>query len=298
MTHSHPIPAQPCDTTDRRVLVVGDSHGNTRWLAHAADVAAERGAGRILQLGDFGIWPGREGRRFLGALAGITDTTGIRVDFVDGNHDNHDLLHDLLVDTDRQAPDGSIVVTTGVHWWPRGRVSVIGGQRIGFLGGAVSVDRRRRTPGISWWEREVPLPSDLDALVDAADGQPLDLLVLHDAPHGVHLPSSGNWPADALADADDVRRLLLDAATATAPRRIVHGHWHLRHRTHIDLAGATVDVIGLGSEDDDGLALIDLTDDTIDDLGVAFPTLEALHEAVRHDRHHTRYQERRRYLPG
>ena len=42
-----------------RALLVGDTHANTRWLEQTVTRAAiAQDAELIIQLGDFGFWPG------------------------------------------------------------------------------------------------------------------------------------------------------------------------------------------------------------------------------------------------
>ena len=49
-----------------RVLLTGDVHGNTMWVTgHVLRQAKRHGCQLVLQLGDFGIWPGPGGKRFL-----------------------------------------------------------------------------------------------------------------------------------------------------------------------------------------------------------------------------------------
>jgi hypothetical protein len=56
------------DAHVQRVMLLGDTHGNTgtpMWMHQVFDRARRVKADRILQLGDFGVWPGQQGGRFL-----------------------------------------------------------------------------------------------------------------------------------------------------------------------------------------------------------------------------------------
>ena len=39
-----------------RILLAGDTHGNTTHVRYLIDVAVDQGCDRIFQLGDFGAW--------------------------------------------------------------------------------------------------------------------------------------------------------------------------------------------------------------------------------------------------
>ena len=61
----------------QRILVAGDWHGDQAWALNVIKrvpelLAAER-TRLVLQLGDFGIWPGRDGQRYLAAVGWALD---------------------------------------------------------------------------------------------------------------------------------------------------------------------------------------------------------------------------------
>lgn len=78
--------------------------------------------------------------------------------FVDGNHDNHDLLDALPVEI---WHGGKIHrLRDSIIHLMRGQIYDIHGVKIFTMGGATSHDRERRREGIDWWARE--LPSDAE----------------------------------------------------------------------------------------------------------------------------------------
>ena len=201
----------------RRVLIAGDTHGNSKWVAHLADIAARAGCAVIIQVGDFGYFPDHPGGpRFLTALDGACEINGVELWFIDGNHDDHTSLAEL--DHGHEPAN----ISEHVTYLPRGTRLNVGGCRFGFLGGAFSIDWRDRTPGIDWWQHEVTDVDDLARLGD--DG--LDVLITHDSPEGINLLSSWRLPAEDQVRADEVRALITRATAATSPRLVVHGHWH------------------------------------------------------------------------
>jgi len=240
--------------------------------------ASAAGIDRVIQLGDFGIKTTLEGQSFLSALSTTAERTDVRLDFIDGNHDDHDELYRLRTDPARQHEDGSIVVRPGVHYWPRGTVIDLGGRRIGFLGGAVSVDRDRRLPGISWWANEPITAEDVELLALNAGGA-LDVLLTHETINGISLPSRYNdWPIDVEIDSREQRILVARAVEMTRPSLMVHGHWHIRYTAEY---GQSTRVLGLGHESASGMAILDLKTLGIDDIGVSIPNIREIWESYR-----------------
>ena len=249
----------------RRVLIAGDTHGNTKWVKHLTDVAAQSECPIIIQIGDFGYFPDhRDGPRFLSNVDHACTANGVELWFIDGNHDDHTSLAEL--------EHGHLPARVAEHitYLPRGTRLHIGGCAFGFLGGAFSVDWRDRTAGIDWWHHEVTDTDDIARL----GAEPLDVLIAHDAPAGVDLLSSWKLPAEDQVRADDVRALVAQAAMATSPRLLVHGHWHHAHESELNwidraatersgaLTWYSTRVVGLGCDGDAarGWILLDLPD--------------------------------------
>ena len=64
----------------RRVLIVGDTHGNIAWVEGLARTAAAQGCPIILQVGDFGFFPDHpEGLRFLTAVDTACAVNGVEL---------------------------------------------------------------------------------------------------------------------------------------------------------------------------------------------------------------------------
>lgn len=79
--------------------------------------------------------------------------------FVDGNHENHDLLASFPV---TQWNGGKVhVISDSIIHLMRGQVYDIDGHTLFTMGGASSHDKQYRKAGISWWEAELPSPLEL-----------------------------------------------------------------------------------------------------------------------------------------
>lgn len=223
--------------TSMRVLVAGDTHGNLSWITTLCRLARRHGCDRVLQLGDFGLWPDLRGgrvrpdpqldERWISAVARAAQVHGVSVRFVDGNHDAHPLARAAY---DAEPVTGLRVLRPGVvEWADRGAVWEWAGVHFGALGGAVSTDRQFRTEEWSWWATETTTTADLDTLVLRAGG-PIDVLVAHDAPAippGIQRDAS---PELAPACAGN-RAVIAQAVSTLMPRMLLHGHYHHGYAT-------------------------------------------------------------------
>ena len=240
-----------------RILVAGDTHGNLGWISTIAKLAARHGCTGIVQLGDFGFWSDKKTRHtpvlnehFLDAVATDLACYGVWMRVVDGNHDAHPLVLERF--HPGAYPTEPVSVRSGLlDWATRGSRWEWAGVRFGALGGAVSIDKRMRTPGWSWWATEMIWPEDVERLGTGA----LDVLCTHEAPEGVGQPGVDfvQLPIRLLqeeADSRACRRLVEQARQATRPALLLHGHHHMRYRKGMDGAGVVTTVEGLGCDMD------------------------------------------------
>lgn len=233
-----------------RILLAGDWHGNRAWAETSFDAAARHSCDAVLQLGDFGLWPGREDA-WLDHVDALAGAAGATLVWIDGNHENHDALERWRAKADER---GMVRMRDSVQWASRGARWEWSGVRFGALGGAVSVDRFLRRPGVNWWPQEAVTQSDVDRLGD----EPLDVLITHAAPDTGQRPALRlPLPPSIVADARHVRSLLDQAVARTGPALVVHGHYHTRMRAEIE--GRVVE--GLAHDQssiEEALALLDL----------------------------------------
>lgn len=221
----------------------GDWHGNTRWANSCLMHLASQGVDTVLHLGDFGIWPGADGREYLDSMEKVAARTGIRVLFIDGNHEDFEQIGMVQRDD-----DGLGMFREHILHLPRGFRWEWGGVRFGALGGATSVDRAGRIPGRSWWPEEEITWRDAERF---ATGGPVDVVLTHDIPAGVVIPGMTrergvkSWGRDAMDAAERHQELLARALAPTHPKLIVHGHMHVRHTGVWEYDGGVARVEGL-----------------------------------------------------
>lgn len=99
--------------------------------------------------------------------------------FVDGNHENFDLLNKYPV----VEWNGGLVhmINDSLIHLMRGQVYVIDGIKIFTMGGATSIDKYRRTEGVSWWKEEIPSQKEFNDALDNLDKHnwEVDIVITH-----------------------------------------------------------------------------------------------------------------------
>lgn len=218
----------------KKLMLAGDWHGNLHWARLAIDHAARNGCDTLLHLGDFGWWiDNAQTKAYLAGVQGQARRANITLYWLDGNHEDHSRIWDL------NQPDvgGPLRISEhlpNVLFLPRGLRWEWWGKTWMSVGGAASVDRSLRTPGIDWWPEETLTDQQLEY---CCRPDKVDVIVSHDCPLGVDIP--GLLPPGALPDwiiyeADNHRRKLLQIWNTTGATRLFHGHYHSRYNAALD----------------------------------------------------------------
>ena len=232
-----------------RILVAGDWHGDQAWAVNVIKrvpelLAAER-TRLVLQLGDFGIWPGQVGRRYLAAVGWALDQVGAQLWFIDGNHEDFTLLDAAA---GAVGGDGRVRVAPGISYLPRGHRWTWHGRSWLACGGGVSLDRAARTEGRDWWPREEITPAQAAAITR---GGRADVMACHDCPSSVRhkFGRPPRWwaPAD-LARNHAHRQRLQQIVDSVQPAHLLHGHLHRAYQRDCDFGYGPVKVTGLAAD--------------------------------------------------
>ena len=156
-------------------LVFGDLHGSFARFNQIINPMRKK-ISRIFQCGDFGYWPKfhnttyitSDGRRKKYDNYGIKNK-GIEIYFCDGNHEDHESLSQLE----------SNEIMPKVFYMKRGSTFTLeDGRVILFIGGAYSIDKRYRTPGIDWFDTETISQRDIENLPNVD----IDIVISHTCP--------------------------------------------------------------------------------------------------------------------
>lgn len=235
-----------------RFLIAGDWHGKTRVALAVIQKAVDENCELIIQLGDFGIWPGYSGVAYLDDMNYMLQRVNRKVVFVGGNHEDYNQI-DAWEKVNARSTNGHVYVRSNILYIPRGTCWKWGGKRFLALGGAVSVDKAWREPNKSWWWQEAITNDQMVTAVDNANGREIDYFITHDC-------SDRTVWKDRLKPDEDSRanRKKIDwVLDRVQPKMHFHGHmhtwydWRLNHgRPFTDEDGPYTQVYGLNMEGD------------------------------------------------
>ena len=143
------------------ILVTGDTHGVIDY--NKIDILNDK---KILSKNDYLIIAGDFGgvwnKNTLENDLSYYTKLSFNVLFVDGNHENFDLLNSYPI----SIWNGGKVhkIKNNIYHLMRGQIYNIENKTIFTFGGGTSIDKYRRIEHISWWEDEIP---SLDEIKEA-----------------------------------------------------------------------------------------------------------------------------------
>jgi len=253
------------------VGLVGDLEGDRDWAVRALRILGERGDVRVAcQLGDLRFGMGDDPEGYLGAIESVCAEFDLRLQCINGNHENWSKLDQLWAEPAGRDADGNhkpIDVSGHVTLMPRGHRWQMGGRSFVALGGAPSVNRLLLTEGVNWWPSEVIQDEHVEATI--APGH-AEIMLTHDsaAPPYCTGPVADliednpwGWPDVILAEADEGMEKVTRAVLGVKPLLLAHGHFHVAGETTVRLPGAAHDttIWSLGANQDPAnVRLLDL----------------------------------------
>lgn len=223
------------------IYITGDLHGELTRLGSRYFDGGEEDF--VIVCGDFGgLWDGSE--EDIEKLSWL-DSKPFTTLFVDGNHENFDLLEGLPV-SEWHGGKARIIGNHVIHLM-RGEIYDIAGYSFFCMGGAschdiqdgvldpdepdfmrrlvwlTKQDARFRIRGVSWWERELPDEHELALGLEnlARRSNTVDYIITHCAPTPIQQQVGGDgYTPDRLTD-------YLEQVRATVNfRRWFFGHYH------------------------------------------------------------------------
>lgn len=210
------------------VALAGDWHGNIRWAQSFIREVAQFSITRIYHLGDFGVWPGEEGAKYLDHINKTAEFFDIEIWVTPGNHEDYSQINEIKV-----GDDGLQWIRSHIALIPRGHRWEQDGRTFVSLGGAPSIDYQMRMEGRDWWPEEMISLEEAEKV--AADGH-ADIMLTHDAPDGgtfavqriIDTPKEqSGWSAAGLSYAAEGRVLMNIAVAGVRPKLFAHGHFHV-----------------------------------------------------------------------
>lgn len=140
-----------------RIFITGDKHRTFVPLFWLAEKETLRPSDIMIIAGDAGyVWD----KDYIYDMESLEQIFPGTIAFIDGNHENHALLNDFPV----EKWNGGKVhrIGTRVLHLMRGELYDIYEKKFFVFGGARSVDKDRRTEGISWWKEEEPTDKEIE----------------------------------------------------------------------------------------------------------------------------------------
>jgi Icc-related predicted phosphoesterase len=199
------------------ILICGDWHGNHVWAKKIIEVAHAEGFNKIIQVGDFGVWPGKEGREYLLILSRFLMKKKVNLYFVPGNHEDYNQI-DEWNETLPKNRDGHIEVEPNLFYAGKVNSWEWEGKKFASVGGAYSIDRKWRRLNESWWRQETLTDEEENAAVDLGK---VNYLFSHDCP--------SYHPFKHLKvdyDSEIHRQRMTRIGKALQPYIWFHGHMH------------------------------------------------------------------------
>lgn len=239
-----PVADNPGAYEPSQVLVAGDWHRDPTWsrsvIAQTPVLLPDEKPRIVLHAGDLGVYSDGDGQHFLDVLNKSLERHGAILWFIDGNHEDFALLHQLAGTPQPCAP---VRVRPRIIWLPRGFRWTWHGRTWLALGGAVSLDRVKRTLFVDWFPEEEITEAETRRVTAAGRA---DVMLCHDAPAAVPLPLSPHgWPREDLRRSEQHRQRLQAIVDVVQPTHLLHGHYHLSHYTVVDMPHGPVVVTGL-----------------------------------------------------
>lgn len=206
-----------------RFMLVGDTHGHVDVIANKAVVARNLGCTTMIVVGDFGLWPGYEGVQFLDDVNAAVREHNQTLIALPGNHEDHDQWEKWF-DLAPKDSHGFAIVRSHIRLTKKVHPFTMDGKRFYVAGGAVSIDKKWRKEGKSWWPNE-ELTEDQTCSIEQYNGPPVDYLLTHDC------SDHTKWGFDLVPDPDSkIHRQRIDRVIrALKPRYHFHGHMHTRY---------------------------------------------------------------------
>jgi len=218
-----------------RVFVTGDTHGGAFKGRDLLKLSAEHfpigekltRQDFVIILGDFGfLWSREETPCAIYWREWLQNKPWTTL-FLDGNHDNHEMLAELP-----QVPmfGSTVGVAFGnVYHLKRGEVYDLAGKLFFTMGGATSVDKESRIENISWWREEIPNWAEFErgiANLEAYDNK-VDFILGHTCPEGIsriYLDQKGL--SGYGREVDPVCRFFDSLIQYVEFESFYFGHWH------------------------------------------------------------------------
>lgn len=222
----------------QKILMAGDTHGDFRNVKHKIDKAVEHGIQRIVILGDFGLWWGFDGVKFIDEINAYAAKHNRQIFAIPGNHENYDWWNSAVANAKKSqaTSHGWAYLRTNVLLSPRVHEFRWNHKQFVVAGGAVSIDRASRLEyerhkGKRAWSPDEQLSEgELESLMAMSRGfgyagVKTDYLLTHDCSNKTPFYSRLKPDIDS-----EIHRKRIDSVLkGFNPKFHFHGHMHTRY---------------------------------------------------------------------
>ena len=173
----------------------------------------------LIICGDFGgVWCGDNEELYWRKWLDNKNFTTL---FIDGNHENYDLLE--------ESPEIDFLggkahkISNKIYHLMRGQIYNIDGKKIFTFGGASSHDRDSRKEGKNWWSRELPSENEINVAIKnlTEANWKVDIVITHCAPSTIQRLINPSYDENILTDfLDNVKEKLIF-------EKWYFGHYHI-----------------------------------------------------------------------
>ena len=172
----------------------------------------------VIICGDFGgVWDGSNEEKYWRKWMTEKNFTTL---FVDGNHENFDMLNTLPVV--EFCGGFAHKINDKIYHLMRGEVFNIDEKKIFTFGGASSHDKIYRKEGVSWWKEELPNDEEMENALKnlEVNNWAVDYVITHCAPTSVQYVFGEKYCANMLTN------FLENIKEQLTYKRWLFGHYH------------------------------------------------------------------------
>jgi predicted phosphodiesterase len=172
------------------IYLVGDTHGDIEKIEYFISKLKDKD--HLIVLGDFGfVWNSQQDK-----LLDILETLPITINFIDGNHENFDMLEKYPIINKYRGCVSQ--VRKNIFWLRRGEKYTIEDKTFFCIGGASSIDKYNRVEFLSWWKQEdINYEESLRVLKKLKRIKKVDYVLTHTCPTSI---------IDQICDKDDFKK--------------------------------------------------------------------------------------------
>lgn len=201
---------------NRRLIFVGDIHGDFRKMIWKATEQYEIKGADIVVLGDFGVgFDNRLKNDYKRALKKI-EKFDLEIYTIRGNHDNPDFFNG-------KKEEELLELYPKIHFLKDHTLYKIAGKDIYTVGGGGSTDISNRTPEKNWWKEEYIEEIPLKDIPKYSD-----IIISHEAPLSFE-PVISRFPETPEEQYEKIlkgRRFLEDVLKECRCKYWFYGHYH------------------------------------------------------------------------